>query len=1246
MTTPNEHTLVERPLLDYLEKDLSYTRLSAGQVLQLRGGKENRVILRDRLVAALVKLNDIPESAARSMASELEAVSDNEKWLRLLRGEYSKQLAGEKQHRPIKIIDLDDPLANDFVVTNQLTVHGHSHRICDVAIYVNGIPLVVIEAKSAIGKQDVFDAIDDIAVYESELPRLFQPNLFNIATNGLALRYGPTRCPKEFWATWRDPWPRKASEFESEPMRQGLWSLLEKRRLIDLLAHFVVFEKDANSGTTTKKMCRYQQFRAVNKIVQRVGHEDHKRGLIWHTQGSGKSLTMVFTTLKLKFHRGVESETIGNPNILIVTDRKDLDAQITKTFQDCGIPNPVHAGSIPDLQAQIAGTPSGKVVLSTIFKAYGSTEPIAQSGDWIILVDEAHRTQEKDLGAYLRTSFPDARMFGFTGTPVKTNDLDTRANFGAEGEDYLDRYGIEDAVRDGATVPICYTSRMPLWDLDAAKLDVLFDQEFATLPDEVREVLKARGVTRGDLSRFEPRIALITYDIWTHFKLNVAPDKMKAQIVAVDRKACTIYKRCLDDVIAAELMAEGLSEERARAQADGRSVCVYSPGGKEDLKPGNEDLSKYYLDEVAEKEAIRKFKDPDDPLSFLIVCNKLLTGFDAPIEQAMYLDSALTQHNLLQAIARTNRRYGSAKDHGVIVDYVGVTRDLKDSLSSYKPEDVEGAMAEDSELVGRLKTRHKTAMAFISTADRTGDPEEVAKKGVAAIGTEDVWYEFRTAASEFLKALAAVGSNPVRLIYTKDTKDAQYIASVIAYGRLQFEQEAEIDFKAHSEKIRGMLKEHLKVTGLETLLTLPSISDPDYWRGLIEEPDESDIQTAALKKASALKKTLVQKAASNPAQYTSLSERIQQLIDQFQKKQKTAAELYEQQYEVAIDLLHKEVEYEELGLDEETYGIYAVLRSDTPKVEKQTDGLRFSEKALSDLVTSMKSWKHERSLDPEQAFKLGNGEESVARGVVELLEEIAAAPLPEALKGNENGGKRYLALPKHVVRAPNRLVRLGSAGDDASPWRMMVLFGVEPLLLKVLGYLEPKLAEDIVNKRTSLASIIQSFSRTGRIAYENDLTNDEFEGTEVWPNRSSYDNALRDVVGIRHDQAHAAPEVDERLWRSALVVMLGVVEKNADELRATLADIEKADLRPRKTGDEATADLSEEDLRLRDAAMALTDIYREAPINWHLKTDEQKKLRKSARLTMKALGYAREVYDSMVKAVAEYAKQHFAKTPE
>ena len=743
MSHPNEYTLVEKPIIAYLRDELGYVYLRPEEAMVLRGG-ESQTLLRDDLVKALIRLNDISEDVAAAIYSDLARQTSNERWLAILRGSYSRKIPGDKTHRPIKLLDFETPDNNRFVVTHQLEIRGLSYRIPDVVIYVNGIPLVVIEAKSAIAKQDVFDAIDDIAVYEKELPRLFQTNLFNIATNGTSLRYGATGAPKEFWSSWRDPWPRPASEFEHEPMRKGLWALLEKGRLLDLLAHFVVFEKDPDSGRTIKKICRYQQFRAVNKLVARVAKGEHRKGLVWHTQGSGKSLTMVFAALKLKFHHGLSSPQLENPNIMVVTDRKDLDAQIAKTFQDCGIPNPEHADSIEKMRELIAGTPKGRVVLSTIFKAYGSSTAVANSADWIILVDEAHRTQERDLGAYLRSTFPDARFFGFTGTPVKSKDLDTRANFGIEGEDYLDRYGIEDAVRDGATVPIRYMSRMALWDLDGPKLDVLFDQEFAGLDDELREELKARGVTKGDLARFEPRIALIAYDIWNHFKKNVQPDGMKAQVVAVDRKSCTIYKRWLDQVIAEELTQGGSSEQDAKARASAMSVCVYSSDGKNDLKPGNEDLLKYYLNEEAEKEAIRNFKDPLHPLSFLIVCNKLLTGFDAPIEQAMYLDNYLTQHNLLQAIARPNRRYGTKKDHAIIVDYIGVTANLKKALSSYKPEDVSGSMDSDSKLVDRLKAAHKAAMGFVSTADRTGEPENDAKLGCDAIGTEDVWFHFRT----------------------------------------------------------------------------------------------------------------------------------------------------------------------------------------------------------------------------------------------------------------------------------------------------------------------------------------------------------------------------------------------------------------------------------------------------------------------------------------------------------------------
>ena len=321
--------------------------------------------------------------------------------------------------------------------------------------------------------------------------------------------------PSKFYAEWRDPWPRTDAEF-TDALSKGLWSLLEPSRLLDLIAHFIVFEK-TDEGTV-KKMCRYQQFRAVNKIVERVIGNQDRRGLIWHTQGSGKSLTMVFAALKLKTHLTVTAPELTNPNIMVLTDRVDLHGQISGTFAACGLPNPIAIESIRDLRDLISKGTDGLTVLSTIFKFHGSEQAIPNSANWIVMVDECHRTQEKDLGAYLRKTMPEARFFGFTGTPIKKNDKDTYANFGVVGEGYLDKYGIDDAVADGATVPIFYTGRKTDWHIDEAKIDILFDQWFADLADDKLAEVKRRGVTIDDLLKHPKRIDLIAYDIWTHFK--------------------------------------------------------------------------------------------------------------------------------------------------------------------------------------------------------------------------------------------------------------------------------------------------------------------------------------------------------------------------------------------------------------------------------------------------------------------------------------------------------------------------------------------------------------------------------------------------------------------------------------------------------------------------------------------------------------------------------------------------------
>lgn len=930
--TPNEYTLVEKPILNRL-KAQGYRYIHPDEHPTLRP-RENEVLFKPLLIAALMRINNIPKETAETIYQDLAGLTDNQKWLELLRGHSSRKIPGEETHRTIRLIDFDHIAHNDFACTHQLRVQGEVVRKPDIVVYINGIPLVVIEAKSPLNPgQNAFDAIDQIRSAEREIPRLFYSNLFNIATNDLTFLYGATGAPHEHWARWPDPWPRKATEFSDET-EKGLYALLTPDRLLDILAHFIVYE--TREGKTIKKLCRYQQFRAVNKMVQRVVDHHDRAGLIWHTQGSGKSLTMVFAALKLKFHRGLKSEHLQNPNLLIITDRIDLHNQITATFEACGLPNPVAAESIDQLRKQMRGHGAGRTLISTIFKFHWDDPrlhsnvqkhreealrdmAIPGSENWILMVDEAHRTQEKDLGAYLRAILPHAMRFGFTGTPVKKGDKDTFHNFGAKGETYLDKYGIDDAVADGATVPIYYQGRMTEWHLHDKEIDVLFDQWFSNEPDEKIEELKKRGVTKGDLARFAPRIDLIAVDIWAHFRAHVAPDGFKAQICAIDRLACVAYKSALDRVIAMSLVkTDKLSEDEAKAKAAAMSVCVYSPG-QHDGEQHPELLRFQIPPEDVTPKVVPQFLNPKDPLKFIIVCNKLLTGFDAPIEQALYLDNPLTDHNLLQAIARTNRRYGANKSHGLIVDYIGVSKKLGEALSAYRQEDVQSAMRDEEGLFDQLRVAHKAVMGLISGVVRTRDVKEDVKAVVAFLGTEDQWFIFRAAADTFLKAYAALSPDPRVLPFQIDLK---FVAAVIPYARLHFEKVEETDWKKYSEKIRAMLDEHLEVTGLKMVCKLRSLTDPAFWGDFAES---TDIKSAAVRKLAELKKEISDRASKNGARFDKFSDRIKVLIKQFSAGLIAANEVLDETEQMARAVLAEDAAYLGSGLNEKAYGIAAIL---------------------------------------------------------------------------------------------------------------------------------------------------------------------------------------------------------------------------------------------------------------------------------------------------------------------------------
>jgi type I restriction enzyme R subunit len=946
----SEYRLAEKPTLDALIA-LGYMPLSPEAALQMRV-EENRVLLKPILTEALQALNGIGTADAEAIYGELSILSDNEEWQRKLRGAYSRRLAGEVRDRPIALIDFKHPEKNRYHVVRQFRVAAQRPRIPDIVVFVNGIPLVVIEAKSPLKTTArAEEAFEQIKQYERDIPRLFASNAFNLVTDGIKTLYGATGAPAQFFAPWPDGWPRTRAEF-ADDLSADIWCLLEPARLLDILAHFIVFETDPETGKKIKKVCRYQQFRAVNKAVARVAEGEQKKGLIWHTQGSGKSLTMAFLTLKLKTHLTLDAPTLANPNILILTDRIDLDDQISKTFVACGLPNPLQAPSVAELRKAVAVNGNGQILLSTIFKFAGSKTAIPNSENWIVLVDECHRTQEKDLGAHLSATLPDARFFGFTGTPIKTNDKDTYARFSMPGEGYLDKYGIDDAVRDGATVPILYEGRKTDWSINEAELDILFDRWFVDMADDKREALKKKGISLATLAKHPERVRLIALDIWEHFKQVCRPDGFKAQIVVVDREAVVVYRAALAHTIAVDLVKGGMASEDAAAKAGAMIACVYSKS-QEDNKPSEDpdvaamrfELEAHYLDYNAEKDAKQRFKEFGQDPQFLIVCDKLLTGFDAPIEAVMYLDKPLKEHGLLQAIARTNRTCTLKrpdgveidKPHGRIVDYIGVTNHLDEALASYRAEDVQNALQDIAALRNDLREARARYARQKRLLGLDGMGEKVAAYAVgklAADGREDDWFELQGLTRNFIKIYGDLSPDPAILDFTAEVK---WAAGFLRLAAQVISKDESLDYRSYTGKIRDMLEEHVHATGLSTTIRLRSITDPNFSDDFeLEQKTEAELQEAFVRKSAELRRVTRELVDKNPAQYGRFSERVLEVIRRFDEGQIAAADGLRAYEELAAGINAEQGAHAELDMDERAFSILRIMESAAPDIDHAT----------------------------------------------------------------------------------------------------------------------------------------------------------------------------------------------------------------------------------------------------------------------------------------------------------------------
>jgi type I restriction enzyme R subunit len=632
----------------------------------------DQVMLEGELREALIRIN--PEITANpALADEViyklraifiashqtGLVRANEEFYAWLSGEKTMPFGENNRHVPVRLIDFDTLGNNRFVITNQYAVKALETKIPDIVLLINGIPIVVGEAKTPIRPSvSWLDGAHEIHnIYENNIPQLFVPNLLSFATEGKELYYGSVRCPLEFWSPWRIESGEEAlvQQLGLGEVGKQLSDLMQPQRLLDLLQNFCLYTSDKKKRRI-KVICRYQQYDGANKIVDRVREGRLKKGLIWHFQGSGKSLLMVFAAQKLR-----KAADLKSPTVLILVDRTDLDTQITGTFNAADVANVVTTDSIRELH-DLLEKGTRKIIITTIHKFRDAKPNMNTRDNIIVMCDEAHRTQEGDLGRQMRAALPNAFLFGLTGTPVNKADKNTFWAFGAEEDEggYMSRYSFQDSIRDRATLPLHFEPRLVDIHVDKESIDEAFKQltESASLSDEEADALSKKAAKMSSFLKSPERVQTIVEDIAKHFQEKVEPHGFKAMVVTPDRQACGDYKERLDVIL-----------------GENTSAVVISTTANDPL----EFKQKWALDKDAQEKLLDRFNRKEDPLKILIVTAKLLTGFDAPILQTMYLDKSLKDHTLLQAICRTNRLFPE-KTFGRIVDYFGIFDDAAEAL--------------------------------------------------------------------------------------------------------------------------------------------------------------------------------------------------------------------------------------------------------------------------------------------------------------------------------------------------------------------------------------------------------------------------------------------------------------------------------------------------------------------------------------------------------------------------------------
>jgi type I restriction enzyme R subunit len=871
----------------------------------------HEVFVEDWMREALIRLNpeiaEVPDRAdeviyrlrAIVLAVRSEGlIKANEEMTAWLRNDRSMPFGANHEHVTVRLIDFENLENNQYVATTQFTFRaGPAERRADLVLLINGLPLVVIEAKTPVRQavswlDGALQIHDD---YESNIPELFVASVFSAATEGKEFKYGAVRMPVDLWGPWRGDDQAAAGTLAG--LKAAVNGLLPPNVVLDILAHFTLFATDKKKRRA-KVVCRYQQFEAVNQIVQRVLAGHPRKGLLWHFQGSGKSLLMVFAAQKLRLQ-----PFLGNPTVIIVVDRIDLDSQISSTFHASDVPNLVKAETREDLERMLRQD-TRKILITTIFKFADAEGTLNERGNIVVLVDEAHRTQEGNLGMRMRAALPNAFLFGLTGTPINRRDRNTFLAFGApeDSHGYMSRYSFEDSLRDGATLKLHFEPRLVELHIDKEAIDQAYSALTGDLSDLDKDNLAKAASKMAVLVKVPDRVQKVCADVVRHFQGMVAPNGFKGMLVTFDQECCLLYKAELD-----KLMAQEASEIVISATGSDECLKVYARGRDE------------------EERLLDRFRDPNDPLQILIVTAKLLTGFDAPILQVIYLDKPMRDHTLLQAICRTNRTWGNAKTHGLIVDYLGVFDDVARALE-FDEEGFRKVVSNLHDLRDQLEPARQKCLAFFPGIDRKVVGYEGLMAAQECLPDNDVRDAFAAEYSVFGRLWEALSPEPILQPFADDY---QWLTRV--YASVQpTSGTGKLLWHTMGAKTIELIHKNVYVEAVrDDLETL--ILDADLLEAALSTDPGKKSKEIEFKLIARLRKHM------GNARYKNLSERLEALKERHERGLLHSVEFLKQLLELARELVALERETppeveEDRGKAALTELFQQVKNNDTPVV--------------------------------------------------------------------------------------------------------------------------------------------------------------------------------------------------------------------------------------------------------------------------------------------------------------------------